>query len=448
MDMLGDSTMMQRYAERTTKQAAQLAALGANRARYEEGRDQTQRDYDQKTAKANARGVLMAAEHTRREAERQQDLYDKGQAQVRLAEEFETQERHAAEERFQAEMVELEQQRQEALEAKRSREETRLVKEKQTVEWKKKTASIRREQRAQVDALRAQLDARDVKLEEHTSHVLALRLERTAISKQGRDATIAANLVRADEIEESRKQEWIRRRVDRDRHVAAIKMAENVAGKRAERERVANEKRERVFHTAVEKEKERVALIEIGLQNQRLHALQLEEQRKVEVARRALERQLVIADRRERVENVGRRKEVERTHHRENMEMTMARVTLMQETKATIVADRQLRNCQRSLVDSARRQHLTEEQRVASRERWLTSVQNQKEIFAAASAPTTPRPRSAAGGGRTPRTPSGRPRPASSRAGSTAPASPVWYQQPRSQGAPSDLEGAPSDLEA
>jgi len=91
MDMLGDSTMMQRYAERTTKQAAQLAALGANRARYEEGRDQTQRDYDQKTAKANARGVLMAAEHTRREAERQQDLYDKGQAQVRLAEEFETQ---------------------------------------------------------------------------------------------------------------------------------------------------------------------------------------------------------------------------------------------------------------------------------------------------------------------------------------------------------------------
>ena len=53
----------------------------------------------------------IKAEQKRKEVERQQELYDKGQEQVRLALEFELEERREAEERFKQEMVELEQQR-------------------------------------------------------------------------------------------------------------------------------------------------------------------------------------------------------------------------------------------------------------------------------------------------------------------------------------------------
>jgi hypothetical protein len=59
MDLLGDSTMMQKHAEKAEKQAQQLAALAANRAKYEDMRDQVQREYDEKMAKVNARFVLV-----------------------------------------------------------------------------------------------------------------------------------------------------------------------------------------------------------------------------------------------------------------------------------------------------------------------------------------------------------------------------------------------------
>lgn len=331
---------------------------------------------------------------------------------------------------------------QEALEEKRLQEEARLLKEKQTEEWKEKTAAIRQEQQDQVDHLRAQLDARDRKLEEYNQSLLQLRAERLAESKNNRNATITANLKRAEEIEEARKLEWVERRIARDAYVAAVKAAENAEGKRAERERAANEKRERAYAAAVEKEKARVAKIEANMEKQRLHALRLEEQRKAEAARKKLERQLLIEDRQERVENVVRMKEVERMRHREKIEETMARGKLMQETKAAMAAERQLQNCQRSLSDSVRRQNLAEEQRLASRERWLKSLENQKELFAAASSGVkNPRPSSAAVGGgmRSPRTPVGKMRPMSSRVGSTA-GTPRQHQeqqhqrQPRSTG--------------
>ena len=430
MDLLGDSTMMQKHAEKTAKQAAQQAALAANRAKYEDMRDQVQREYDEKMAKVNARFVLVKAEQKRREIERQQELYDKGQEQIRLAEEFEAAERRMAEERFQAEMVELERQRQAALEEKRLQEEARLLKEKQMQEWIEKTAAIRQEQQDQVDNLRAQLDARDRKLEEYNENLLQLRAERLAMSKQNRNSTIAANLARAEEIEEARKREWTERRLARDAYVAAVKASENLEGKKAERDRLANEKRAKAYNNAVEKEKARVARIEASMERQRLHMLELEERRKAETARRKLERELLMADRRERVENVGRMQEVERMRHREKIEETMARGKLMQETKAAMAAERQLQNCQASLHDSLRRQQLAEEQRLASRSRWLNSINNQKKLFEAASKVKTPRPSSAAvGTTRSPRTtPGGKMRPMSSRTSSTA-GTPM--QQPR-----------------
>ena len=103
--------MMQKHAEKTAKQAAQQAVLAANRAKYEEMRDQVQREYDEKMAKVNARFILVKAEQKRREIEKQKELYDKGQEQIRLAEELELEDRRVAEEEFQAEMVELERQR-------------------------------------------------------------------------------------------------------------------------------------------------------------------------------------------------------------------------------------------------------------------------------------------------------------------------------------------------
>lgn len=208
-------------------------------------------------------------------------------------------------------------------------------------------------------------------------------------------------------------------------------------GKQAERDRVANEKREKAYNSAVATEVARVARIEASMEKQRIHMLQLEERRKAEAARKQLERQLLMQDRRERVENVGRMKEVERMRHREKIEETMARGKIMQETKAAMAAERQLQNCTRSLSDSVRCQNLSEEQRMASRERWLSSQKNQKELFAAASSNNgkTPRPSSAAPGGggvaRSPRTPAGKMRPMSSRAGSAA-GTPRMQQQPRS----------------
>ena len=177
-----------------------------------------------------------------------------------------------------------------------------------------------------------------------------------------------------------------------------------------------------------------MAKIEASMEKQRLHLLEVEEKKKAEAARKQLERQLLVQDRQERVENVGRMREVERMRHREKIEETMARGKLMRDTKAAMAADRQLQNCKASLVDSVRRQTLAEQQRLASRERWLASINNQKELFAAASVVKTPRPSSAAvtgsrGGIGSPRTPR---RPTSSRSGSTA-GTPGRQQQPRSQ---------------
>ena len=424
MHLLGDSTMMRKHAEKADKQAKQQASLEANRQAYQDVRDQIQREYDEKMAKVNARFVLVKAEQKRRELERQNELYEKGQERVRAAEEFEAEERRKAEENFQEEMRELERQRQERLKEKQLQEEARLERDRRVVEWKEKTAAIRQEQQDQIDSLRAQLDARDRKLEEYQQNLNQLRAERLAASKQGRNAAIAANLARANEIEEARKAEWVERRLARDAYVAAVKAAENKEGKKAERDRLANEKRVRVYNAAVERERARVAKIEDKMEKQRLHMIKLEEERKAEKARRNLERQLLIQDRQERVENVGRMQEVERMMTREKIEESLARGKLMMDTKAAMAAERQLQNCQKALRDSARRVEVAEEQRLSSRARWLDSVNNQKKLFAAAShVKTTPRSSrpSTAGPNRLPRTPVGKtPRPMSSRAGSMA----------------------------
>jgi hypothetical protein len=55
MALLGNSTMMQKHAEKTAKQAKQQESLAANRRKYEALRDEVQREYDEKMAKVNAR---------------------------------------------------------------------------------------------------------------------------------------------------------------------------------------------------------------------------------------------------------------------------------------------------------------------------------------------------------------------------------------------------------
>ena len=68
-------------------------------------------------------------------------------------------------------------------------------------------------------------------LEEYNQSLLQLRAERLALSKENRNATIAANIARAQEIERAQKMEWVQRRIARDAYVAAVKAAEDKVGR-------------------------------------------------------------------------------------------------------------------------------------------------------------------------------------------------------------------------
>ena len=212
--------------------------------------------------------------------------------------------------------------------------------------------------------------------------LVRLRAERVEASKEGKREAIEKNLARAEELEERQREEWIQQRVARDAYVAAIKAAENTAGKAAARE-AAREKRERAGARRL-RTRRRVARSRRRLRSSAAPPRFNARGRR----RRKLkhDRKLRAMERVERVENVARKKEVHLERLRRKIEEDAAKTHLLVATKAAMAEERQLQNCRRALVVSKRRQAEEVAQRKATRERWIASTKMDVSVEFAASA--------------------------------------------------------------
>ena len=330
------------------------------------------------------RAAKEAAEKA--EKARQAELFAKGQEQMRAAQAHEATERTKALERFEEEAKAREKARKAALRERRVEEAKRAERVARSEEWAKKTAAIKAKKEEEIEALRAQLESRDAKLEVYKRDLVRLRAERVEASKEGKREAIEKNLARAEELEERQREEWIQQRVARDAYVAAIKAAENTAGKAAAREAAAREKRERVKRALAENAAARVAKIEEAVEKQRLHLAEIQRARKAAAEKVKHDRKLRAMERVERVENVARKKEVHLERLRRKIEEDAAKTHLLVATKAAMAEERQLQNCRRALVVSKRRQAEEVAQRKATRERWIASTKMDVSVEFAASA--------------------------------------------------------------
>ena len=386
MRVLGNEGMIARHEEQEAKVKKQREAMEANRVKHEAQTERMQREFARKTAAVDARHRAAKEAAEKAEKARQAELFAKGQEQMRAAQAHEATERTKALERFEEEAKAREKARKAALRERRVEEAKRAERVARSEEWAKKTAAIKAKKEEEIEALRAQLESRDAKLEVYKRDLVRLRAERVEASKEGKREAIEKNLARAEELEERQREEWIQQRVARDAYVAAIKAAENTAGKAAAREAAAREKRERVKRAAAENAAARVAKIEEAVEKQRLHLAEIQRARKAAAEKVKHDRKLRAMERVERVENVARKKEVHLERLRRKIEEDAAKTHLLVATKAAMAEERQLQNCRRALVVSKRRQAEEVAQRKATRERWIASTKMDVSVEFAASA--------------------------------------------------------------
>ena len=308
MRVLGNEGMIARHEEQEAKVKKQREAMEANRVKHEAQTERMQREFARKTAAVDARHRAAKEAAEKAEKARQAELFAKGQEQMRAAQAHEATERTKALERFEEEAKAREKARKAALRERRVEEAKRAERVARSEEWAKKTAAIKAKKEEEIEALRAQLESRDAKLEVYKRDLVRLRAERVEASKEGKREAIEKNLARAEELEERQREEWIQQRVARDAYVAAIKAAENTAGKAAAREAAAREKRERVKRAAAENAAARVAKIEEAVEKQRLHLAEIQRARKAAAEKVKHDRKLRAMERVERVENVARRR--------------------------------------------------------------------------------------------------------------------------------------------
>ena len=383
MEVLGDEEMIARHAEAEAKMAKQHEAMEANRKKQVRMQVQMQKEFAVKTAAVDARFKVAKLEREREEERRQKEVFEQGQAQMRAAEKHETAERAAALERFDEETKRREAEKREARKQKRLEEAQKAARAAKSAEWALKTAKIKKKKAEAIEALRAELEKRDAKLEVYKRDLVRVRAERVEAAKAGKAGVVEKNLARAATLEARRREEWIQQRVARDAYVAAVKAAEDTAGKKEERDRAAAEKRARVKKLAEEKLEQKTAKIEAATRRAEAHLAEIQKRRAKESERVAFERKLRVVERVERVEDVARQKEVQIARLRDKIEEGAAKTNLLVKTKAAVAEERQLQNCRRALADSTRKQLEEETRRKAERKRWVAAQKFEQELLSA-----------------------------------------------------------------